>query len=46
MKYFKKLVDSYNNNNYIFWREEIDIDLEILNFIDFINHFSKIYNQY
>lgn len=45
MKYFKKLVDSYNNNNYIFWREEIDIDLEILNFIDFVNHFSKIYNQ-
>jgi len=45
MEYFSKLVNSYNNNNYLFWRENIDINLDILNFIDFVNHFSKIYNQ-
>ena len=42
-KYFKKLVDSYNKNNFIFWKYNIDLEEDIKNFISFINHFNKIY---
>lgn len=42
-KYFKKLVDSYNKNNYIFWKYNTELEEDIINFILFINHFNKIY---
>jgi hypothetical protein len=42
-KYFKKLVDDYNKNNFIFWKYNIDLEADIKNFISFINHFNKIY---
>ena len=42
-KYFKKLVDRYNKNNYIFWKYNTELEEDIINFILFINHFNKIY---